>query len=83
VAFEDEDSAGAGPGEEKDRRSLFRKRAQLIVTGAQDQERPITYLVDSLREAMGLPRIWGTQANLDDDSRIKRVQHALALATRI
>jgi hypothetical protein len=36
-----------------DRREGLRRRAQLLVTGSQDEERDLKYLLDSLREAAG------------------------------
>jgi GTP-binding protein EngB required for normal cell division len=57
-----------------------RKVAELLVTGGQSEDTPIGYLLDSLREALGYHRRWGTKAKTDDSGRLIRVTRALGLA---
>lgn len=78
-----EDSSEAADGERRRRalREQLRRRAQLLVTGAQDEERDLRYLLDSMREAAGSQRIWGTVADPADAGRIRGIQEALASGT--
>jgi GTP-binding protein EngB required for normal cell division len=64
----------------RERREELRRRAQLLITGSQDQPRELRYLLDCLREAAGERRIWGTQADPADETRIRQIKGALALA---
>ena len=81
---DDEDDLPSGPEPEAEshsnKRSAYRKTAQLLVTGNQDQHADLPYLADSLREAAGKPRHWGTTANESDHERIKMIGEALELA---
>ncbi len=61
-------------------REEYRKTAQLIVTGNQDNQIELPYLIDSLYESTGRPRLWGTQVRAEDAPRLKRVAAALELA---
>jgi hypothetical protein len=47
------------------KREQFRRSAQLLVTGNQDVDRELKYLLDSLREVAGGKRIWGNCARRD------------------
>jgi GTP-binding protein EngB required for normal cell division len=65
--------------QEKDRGRLETLRvAELIVTGGQGRDISVQYLVDSLREALGLARKWGTAADPADNARMARLRKALA-----
>jgi GTP-binding protein EngB required for normal cell division len=59
---------------------VFRKQAQLLVKGNQDTDEDLPYLVDSLREAAGMKRTWGTAALPEDEERVRGIKAALALA---
>jgi vacuolar-type H+-ATPase subunit H len=65
-----------------EKREGLRRRAQLLVTGNQDEERDLRYLLDSLREAAGGRRCWGTAPEERDAERIRAIQYALALAKK-
>lgn len=58
----------------------YRKTAQLLVTGAQDHHTELAYLIDSLRDAAGKKRIWGTDARPQDADRIKELRTVLEMA---
>jgi GTP-binding protein EngB required for normal cell division len=64
----------------RERREEMRRRAQLLITGSQYQTRELHYLLDSLREAVGAKRIWGTHADSTDDARIRQLQTALTFS---
>jgi GTP-binding protein EngB required for normal cell division len=64
----------------RERREELRRRAQLLITGSQDQPRELRYMLDCLREAADWKRIWGTNADPSDESRIQQIKAALALA---
>jgi GTP-binding protein EngB required for normal cell division len=64
----------------RERREELRRRAQLLITGSQDQPRDLRYLLDCLREAADTQRIWGTSADPIDEDRIRQIKRALALA---
>lgn len=63
-----------------EKRESMRRRAQLLVTGQQDDERDLKYLLDSLREAAGGKRCWGTRPEERDSERIKGIETALSLS---
>jgi hypothetical protein len=65
-----------------ERREHLRRRAQLLVTGNQDEERELRYLLDCLRETAGGERVWGTEPELRDAERIRQIRHALALSKK-
>jgi hypothetical protein len=58
----------------------LRKQAQLLVTGKQHDEDSLEYLLDCLREALSLARIWGTVLRPIDAGRIQRLRDVFALA---
>jgi GTP-binding protein EngB required for normal cell division len=64
----------------RERREELRRRAQLLITGSQEQSRELRYLLDCLREAADSKRIWGTNADSADEGRIRQIKAALALA---
>jgi GTP-binding protein EngB required for normal cell division len=74
------DAPDADDSEVRKRLEMFRKQAQLLVKGNQDSNADLPYLVDSLREAAGMKRTWGTSALTEDDERIGGLKAALALA---
>ena len=74
------DAPQSGDSEARSRLKVFRKQAQLLVKGNQDTNEDLPYLVDSLREAAGMKRTWGTAALPEDDERVRRIMAALALA---
>ena len=78
----DSENGGDGASEQSrlEKREGLRRRAQLLVTGSQDEERDLKYLLDSLREAAGGKRLWGTIPEERDAERIRAIQYALALA---
>ncbi len=51
----------------------LRKQAQLMITGKQDSDCELPYLVDSIREAIGQKRVWGTVAKSEDIARLKQL----------
>jgi hypothetical protein len=56
------------------------KLAQLLVTGNQNLQIPLGYLLDSLRDALGYSRIWGTEPEERDAPRIRRIREALTIS---
>jgi GTP-binding protein EngB required for normal cell division len=82
--FEDEQEqpveADADPADATAGRSAYRKVAQLLVTGGQDNHTELAYLADCLREAAGKPRAWGTRTKEEDRERITAIREALDLA---
>ena len=74
------DSSDSEDSEVRKRLEMFRKQAQLLVKGNQDSNADSPYLVDSLREAAGMKRAWGTSALAEDDIRLQGLKTALALA---
>lgn len=65
--------------EQEEKRQQWRRRAQLLVTGSQEQEREPRYLIDSLREAAGKPRLWGTVVRAEDKKQLDRIREVLNL----
>jgi GTP-binding protein EngB required for normal cell division len=65
-----------------EKRQNLCRRAQLLVAGSQDEERELKYLLDSLREAAGGKRLWGTKPAANDAERILGIQHALRIAKK-
>ncbi len=63
----------------RERREQFRRIAQLLVTGSQDTETDLKYLLDSLREVTGGQRSWGSEENPEDKERLVGLRHALSL----
>ena len=60
-----------GWSEVRKRLEMFRKQAQLLVKGNQDSNADVPYLVDSLREAAGMKRTWGTSGSPEDEERLR------------
>ena len=74
------DPVGSDDSEMHKRLETFRKQAQLLVKGSQDSNADLPYLVDSLREAAGMKRTWGTSGVSEDEERLRGIKAALALA---
>lgn len=53
------------------------KQARNIVCGNQFAERPLSYLVDGLREACGQKMRWGLSLEANDLERVRRVQQII------
>lgn len=64
----------------QERREQFRRSAQLLVTGSQDTDRDLRYLLDALTEVAGGKRVWGTESDPADAGRLQGLGRALALA---
>lgn len=62
------------------RRVAYRKLAQLLVTGGQDNHAELAYLIDCLREAVGKDRVFGTATRDADQARIAAIRDAIELA---
>jgi GTP-binding protein EngB required for normal cell division len=77
ASFDESDSDSADPSR-TERREQFLRTARLLVTGSQDGERDLRYLLDSLREAAGHKRAWATQPNSIDDERMEGLRRAIA-----
>lgn len=60
----------------------LRKQAQLIITGKQDSEYDLAYLVDCLRESIGQERVWGTTPKPEDMGRLERLKEILVTEHR-
>lgn len=69
-----EAAAGAGLS---DVLASLRKQAQLLVTGNQNDQDPIEYILDSIREVLGRDRAWRTLARPVDADRLGRLRVAL------
>jgi GTP-binding protein EngB required for normal cell division len=63
-------------------RELRKRRAQLLFTGQQDNERSPGYLIDCLYEAIGQPRRYCTTLLPEDASCLYEVQRRLQLAAQ-
>ncbi|GIL15659.1 MAG: hypothetical protein BroJett039_08320 [Chloroflexota bacterium] len=61
----------------KEKREQWRRRAQLLVTGSQDDERSPQYLIDSLLETIGKPRRWDTAPRAEDKRQVFEIQKIL------
>jgi hypothetical protein len=64
--------------ERRDRREQMRRRAQLLITGAQDEDCALPYLLDCLLDAIGRKRIWGTAPDSRDAARLDGLRDALS-----
>jgi GTP-binding protein EngB required for normal cell division len=78
-----DDGVDSGPdvnAGRQERREQFRRSAQLLVTGSQDTDRDLRYLLDALMEVAGGKRVWGTEPNPPDAERLEGIGRALSLA---
>ena len=76
---ESDDLAKQG-GDERERRvEELRKQALLMVTGRQDSQRDLPYLIDALFTVIGKPSIYNSTLVEEDLSRITRLKIALGL----
>lgn len=62
-----------------EKREQWRRRAQLLVTGSQENERSPEYLIDSLREAIGQPRRWDTITRSEDKYQLRAIREIFQL----
>ncbi|MGE0446223.1 MAG: hypothetical protein AB7P99_13420, partial [Vicinamibacterales bacterium] len=58
----------------------LRKQAQLLVKGDQNSPAELPYLLDSLRDACGMKRVWQSAPDDADRARLTRLKSALAMA---
>jgi GTP-binding protein EngB required for normal cell division len=68
------------PESKQQSRLEVRKVAELLVTGGQSQDGPVAYLIDSLRDALGFARKWGTESIPEDAHRLAKISQVLKLA---
>lgn len=66
--------------EVRKRLEMFRRQAQLLIKGNQNCNTELPYLIDSLRDAASMKRVWGTSALAEDKERVQGIKSALALA---
>lgn len=59
----------------------YKKQVQLMITGNQDGQAELPYLVDCLRVVAGKDRRWGTQLREEDEDRVHQLQAVLNWAT--
>jgi GTP-binding protein EngB required for normal cell division len=87
-AAADETSEDSTAGEDneaqrqREKREQRRRRAQLLISGSQEEERDLKYLLDCLREAAGLERVWDTELEDCDAPRVRGIQKALDYAKK-
>ncbi|EAQ80601.1 dynamin family protein [Blastopirellula marina] len=72
-AVEEIELAGKGGGDQN-KTEVFKKQAQLLLTGNQDKTSDLKYLADGVREAIGKPRKWNTSLLLEDEERLNRLK---------
>lgn len=77
---DDDSAADLEPGDQKAGLQEIRKTAQLMVTGSQDGDQDVPYLIDALREAAGKRRVYGTEGKACDAERVARITGALGYA---
>lgn len=74
-AIEEVEDLAAGDDFEKRKKSdQYLKQARLLVTGQQEGAGDVAYVVDSLRDAIGKERIWGTTLRELDEARLERLR---------
>jgi hypothetical protein len=81
-AEEAEDLMSLVPAEESEREktiAAFRKQALVMIAGRQDDQRELSYLIDGLRTAYGLPMRNGTTLSAEDLVQIDGLKRAFAL----
>jgi len=78
VRAEIQEEAEAGSSQLGKRLEALKRQAQLLVTGDQDRQTDLDYLVDSLRDVIGNKRIWGTVRRSEDEDRLEQIRVALA-----
>lgn len=64
----------------RDKLESLRKQAQLLVKGDQNVHAELPYLLDALREACGMKRVWNAESAEGDHARLRRLKAALAMA---
>jgi hypothetical protein len=75
-----EEVAAGGPQLGKKLEEM-KRQAQLLVTGDQDCQTALDYLVDTLRDVTGNKRVWGTAPRTEDEERLRQIRAALAWAS--
>lgn len=60
-----------------DKLEELKRQAQLLVTGNQQNDTDLKYLVDALREVTGSKRTWGTLLKSDDEQRLRHIKEAI------
>src|SRR5205814_884270 len=70
---EAEEVATAGGSQLGRKLEELKRQGQLLVTGDQDRQTDLAYLVDSLREVTGNKRVWGTAPRPEDEERLKHI----------
>lgn len=55
----------------------LKKQAQLLITGNQNNQPGLEYLIDSIREVTGKNRRWGTTKRVENQDRIEKIKDAL------
>jgi hypothetical protein len=67
---------------DNDRLQQYERQARLMVTGDQNSQAPLEYLVDGLFEAAGRQTRWNSNRTPEDSRRIERLRAAVALGKR-
>lgn len=70
-------SEGADDSDKTSKIEHLRKQSQLLITGGQDSEYDLPYLVDSIRDIVGQKRSWGTIEREQDKHRLSRLRAIL------
>ncbi len=78
-AIESDDLSKQGGDEQERRVEEFRKQALLMVTGRQDSQRELPYIIDALFAVIGKPSIYNTIQSEEDLSRVNRLKVALGI----
>lgn len=77
-----DDGVASDVNERLEKREAFRRRAQLMVAGNQNEARELKYLLDSLRQAAGGARTWGSSPDARDAARLEGLARALGHGKR-
>lgn len=72
-----EDSLIEDNPERDKKKESYTKQAQLMITGKQQEQRDITYLVDGLKTMLGKDCLYGTNFYQEDIVRINKIKDAL------
>jgi hypothetical protein len=78
---EDVEEATSTANPQRTKFEEYKKQAQLLVTGNQDGQADLAYLVDCLRTVAGKERVWGTQLRGEDEERVRQLQSVLNWAS--
>lgn len=77
VREEIREAISSGEPAQKTRNDEYRKQAQLLITGNQENQVELPYLVDCLRSILSKERTWGTELRPDDEDRVRQIQAIL------